>query len=213
MDGELDMSESTDTGSTDSGSSWGEGLLQTAEGALDATGHFIENTAEEGAKAFEAAGATAEDAANLVGSDAQAIPVLGEAVSIGETAYHAGAAIGSAVSGDWDGAADHAGSMAESALSAATGGVTGMMEGAFDLGNAAGGGGEDSSAHSEIMGGLQAAGNWLGDTAYNLINGGDSSSSSSETGSSSGGDPTPDTGTDPGSYDDGSGYDPSAMGS
>ncbi|HEV2372913.1 MAG TPA: hypothetical protein VGS19_12170 [Streptosporangiaceae bacterium] len=205
------MSESTDSGSTDSGGGWGEGLLETAEGALDATGHFIENAAEEGAKAFEAAGATAEDAANLVGSDAEAIPVLGEAVSIGETAYHAGAAIGSAITGDWDGAADHAGSMAESALSAATGGVTGMMEGAFDIGNAAGGGGEGTSAHHEIMSGLEAAGNWLGDEAYNLVHGDDSSATStpSDAGSSSGGDPTPDAGTDPGSYDDGGGYDPS----
>jgi hypothetical protein len=168
------MSETdADTGSDSS--SWFDGVEHTVDGALEATGHFIESTGEQAASAFEAAGATAQDAAELVASDADVIPGVSEVASVLQTGYHAGAAIGDAVSGDWDGAADHALSMAESAGNAATFGGLGLAEGAWDLGNAAGGGGEGSDAHHMIQSGLQSAGNWLGDTAYNLVHGDDSS--------------------------------------
>ena len=194
-------------GATESDGSWGEGLLHTAEGALEETSHFIETTAEEGAKAFEAAGASAEDAAKLVESDADMIPGVSEVASAAEVGWHAGAAVGSAVSGDWDGAADHALSMSESAANFASFGVAGLAEGAFDLGGAAAGGGEGSDAHHEILGGLKAAGDWLGDEAYNLVHGDDASSAAGGGGSSSGGDPGAASGGDAGStVDDASAY-------
>jgi hypothetical protein len=197
------MSETDESG----GGSWFDGIEHTVDGALEATGHFIESTGEEAASAFEAAGATAEDAAKLVASDADMIPGVSEVVGVAQTAYHAGAAIGSAIEGDWDGAADHALSMAESAGNVATFGGLGLAEGAWDLANAADGGGESTDAHHEIQGALQTAGNWLGDTAYNLINGDDSSSGGAgssgddtSSSSSSGGDPGS-SGDDAGAYD------------
>lgn len=198
------MSESDESG----GGSWFEGVEHTLDGGLEAAGHLVESAGEDAAHAFEAAGATAEDAAKLVASDADMIPGVSEVVSVGQTAYHAGAAIGDAISGDWDGAADQSLSMAESAGNAATFGALGLAEGAWDLGNAAGGGDESTDAHHMIQSGLQAAGNWLGDTAYNLVNGdssgGDTASSSagSSADSSSGGDPGA---GDAGSYGDDSG--------
>lgn len=196
--------------SDESGGSWFDGVEHTLDGGLEAAGHFIESAGEDAAHAFEAAGATAEDAAKLVASDADMIPGVSEVVSVAQTAYHAGAAIGDAVTGDWDGAADQSLSMAESAGNAATFGALGLAEGAWDIGNAAGGGGEGSDAHHMIQSGLQAAGNWLGDTAYNLVHGDDSSggdtgASSAAPGSdsSSSGDPGP---SDAGSYDDSGAY-------
>lgn len=199
------MSETDESGG---GGSWFDGIEHTVDGALEATGHFIESTGEEAASAFEAAGATAEDAAKLVASDADVIPGISEVAGVLQTGYHAGAAIGSAIEGDWDGAADHALSMAEAAGNAATFGGLGLAEGAWDLANAADGGGESTDAHHEIQGALQTAGNWLGDTAYNLINGGDDTSaggasSPADDGSSagsSGGDPGS-SGADAGVYD------------
>jgi len=190
--------------SDESGGGWLEGVEHVADGALEAVGHGIESAGETAAHAFEAVGTTAEDAAKLVASDADVIPGISEVVSVAQTAYHAGAAIGDAVTGDWDGAADHALSMSESAANAATFGAVGLAEGAYDLANAADGGGESTDAHHEIGGMLQGAGNWLGDTAYNLVNGSDDSSggdtSSSSADSSSGGD------ADAGAYDDASAY-------
>jgi hypothetical protein len=197
--------------SGDSGGSWYEGIEHTLDGGLEAAGHAVESAGEAAKGAFEAAGATAEDAASLVASDADMIPGLSEVVSVGQTAYHAGAAIGDAVTGDWDGAADQSLSMAESAGNAATFGALGLAEGAWDIGNAAGGGGEDSDAHHMIQSGLQAAGNWLGDTAYNLING-DDSSSGGDTGSSAGSSADSSSGGDAGSADAGAYEDAGAYG-
>ena len=94
--------------------------------------------------------------------------------------------------------------------------TTHPAEGAWDLANAADGGGESGDAHHTIQSGPQAAGNWLGDTAYTLINGDDSSaggdtgssSAGSSSDSSSGGDAgSSDPGSgDAGSYDDASAY-------
>lgn len=155
----------------DSGSSWWDGIEHVAEGALDATGHAIEWAGEETASAFEAAGATAEEAAQMAASDLDVIPGVSEVVSVAQTAYHASAAIGDAVVGDWNGAADQSLSMAESAANAATFGVVGLAEGAYDMYNASEGGGESTDAHHEVSGALQTAGNWLGDQTYDLVNG------------------------------------------
>ena len=191
--------------SDESGGGWLEGVEHVADGALEAVGHGIESAGETAAHAFEAVGTTAEDAAKLVASDADVIPGVSEVVSVAQTAYHAGAAIGDAVTGDWDGAADHALSMSESAANAATFGAVGLAEGAYDLANAADGGGESTDAHHEIGGMLQSAGNWLGDTAYNLVNGSDDSSGDT---SSSSADSSADSssGGDAGAYDDASAY-------
>lgn len=185
-------------------SSWFEGIEHTVDGGLEAAGHFIESTGEAAAGAFEAAGATAEDAAKLVASEADVIPGISEVASIAQTGYHAGAAIGDAITGDWDGAADQSLSMAESAGNAATFGGLGLAEGAVDLVNAAAGGGESTDSHHLLQSALQGAGNWLGDEAYSLVHGGDSDSgdTGSSGGDSSGGDSS---GGDPGSYGDGSG--------
>jgi hypothetical protein len=199
------MSEN-DTSTETGGGSWFDGVEHTLDGAVEATGHFIESTGEEAAHAFEAAGATTEDAAKLVASDADVIPGISEVASVLQTGYHAGAAIGDAISGDWDGAADQALSTAEAAGNAATFGGLGLLEGGYDLANAANGGGEGTDAHHMIQSGLQAAGNWLGDEAYNLVHGGDSDASdpgssggSASAASSSGGDPGA-SGDDPGAY-------------
>jgi hypothetical protein len=92
-----------------------------------------------------------------------------------------------------------------------------MAEGAWDIGNAAFGGGEATTAHGLIDGGMHAIGDWLGDEAYKLVNGDDSGTtgtspdpgSSADTGSSAGGDPGQAGGTDPG---DAGAYDPDAYG-
>lgn len=187
-------------------SSWFEGIEHTVDGGLEAAGHFIESSGEAAAGAFEAAGATAEDAARLVASDADVIPGISEVASVLQTGYHAGAAIGDAISGDWDGAADQSLSMAESAGNAATFGGLGLAEGAVDLVNAASGGDESTDSHHLIQSALQGAGNWLGDEAYNLVHGGDSDSgdSGAAAGGSSGDDSS---GGDAGSYGDYAGAD------
>jgi hypothetical protein len=196
--------------SDESGGGWLEGVEHVADGALEAVGHGIESAGETAVHAFEAVGTTAEDAAKLVASDADVIPGISEVVSVAQTAYHAGAAIGDAVTGDWDGAADHALSMSESAANAATFGVVGLAEGAYDLGNAAAGGGESNDAHHGIGGLLQSAGNWLGDEAYDLVHGSDDSSgdTSSSSAASSSADSSADSssGGDAGAYDDPAAY-------
>src|ERR1700736_20593 len=144
------MSES-DTSTETGGGSWLDGVEHTLDGALEATAHFVESTGEEAAHAFEAAGSTAEDAAKLVASDADVIPGISEVASVLQTGYHAGAAIGDAISGDWDGAADQALSTAEAAGNAATFGGLGLLEGGYDLANAANGGGEGTDAHHTIQ--------------------------------------------------------------
>ena len=158
-------------GDDSSDSSWFDGIEHSVDGALELAGHAIESAGEATADAFVAAGATAEDAARMAASDLDVIPGVSEVVSVAQTAYHAGAAIGDAVTGDWDGAADQSLSMAESAANAATFGAVGLAEGAYDLYNASSGGAEGTDAHHEIAGALQTAGTWLGDETYDLVNG------------------------------------------
>ncbi|HEU5334183.1 MAG TPA: hypothetical protein VFU73_15490 [Actinocrinis sp.] len=113
--------------------------------------------------------------------------VENEGADIVGAAYHGGAAIGDAISGDWDGAANEAISMSGDALGAATGGVTDLIGDGYD---AIAGATGLPSAHELVHDGTQAVGNALGDAAYNLVHGGDSSDDGS---------------ADPGAGDDGSG--------
>jgi hypothetical protein len=114
-----------------------------------------------------------------------------EGEDIAGAAYHGAKAIGDAVTGDWDGAANEAISMSGDALGAATGGVTDLIGDGYDaLAGATG----LPSAHDLVHDATQAAGNFLGDTAYNLVHGSDSSGDDSSGGAA-----------DPGAGDDGSG--------
>lgn len=110
---------------------------------------------------------------------AEDLPVIGAAIGVGETAYHAVAGVGDMVEGDWDGAAHQMGSMANSAANVATGGLLGMAEAGFDAtmtGARAAGATDEEAPSSEnmIQRGLQSAGEWLGDKAYELVHGDDS---------------------------------------
>ena len=89
-----------------------------------------------------------------------------EITAVGQTAYHAGAAVYDGATGDWDGAASQSLSMSESAVNFLTHGAFGTAETAFDAGS-----GQADGAHDTILGGLKDAGEWLGDEAYNLVNG------------------------------------------
>lgn len=168
-----------DGGSDSGGSSWFEGVEHTVEGALDATGHFIESAGHEAAGALEAAGATAEDAAKMVSSDADMIPGIAEVAGAAEATWHGINAVYDAATGNWDGAAGHALSMTEAAANAITDGGFGLAEGAIDFTNAALGGGESTDAHHLMQTGMKVMGEGLGDAAYSLVHGGDSADGSS----------------------------------
>lgn len=157
------------------------------------------------------AGSAVQGAGDLGGSVLQGAEDLGgaalagianEAADIAGVAYHGGAAVGNALGGDWDGAASEALSMSGDALGAATGGLTDLAGDAY---NAVAGATGLPGAHDLAQGGLESIGNDLGDAAYNLVHGGDSSG---DAGGIGGSDPgaggSSDPGTDPGAADDGS---------
>src|SRR5947209_417658 len=106
------------------------------------------------------------------------IPVIG---GIAETAIHGAEAVGHAVEGDWDKAADEAlnmaGSAAHSAFDLATDGVGGtVLDAAEGVYNAAAGGlglPDTDQLWEGAKHGVEEAGNALGDAAYNLVNGSD----------------------------------------
>jgi hypothetical protein len=106
------------------------------------------------------------------------IPVIG---GIAETAIHGAEAVGHAVEGDWDKAAnsalDMAGSAAHTAFDLATDGVGGtVLDAAEGVYNAAAGGLGLPSTDEMWEGakhGVEEAGNALGDAAYNLVHGSD----------------------------------------
>jgi hypothetical protein len=95
------------------------------------------------------------------------IPLIGDVAGV---AIHGAQAIGDAVTGDWDGAADQAQSMAGSAIGAATGGITSAAEHVYDAAAPTFG---LPDSHELGHDALQGAGNALGDGAYNLMHGGD----------------------------------------
>jgi hypothetical protein len=107
---------------------------------------------------------------------------MGEITAVGETAYHAGAGVADAVTGDWDGAANEMGDMANSAVNFLTGGALGEVETGWDIGATAARaeGASDSEAPTSdqaIHHGLKSAGDWLGDEAYSLVHGSDAEAS------------------------------------
>jgi len=119
---------------------------------------------------LDAAEHAASAGLDVLGEGVQAVGefAVNEVAAVGETAYHAGAAVYDGVTGDWDAAANQSLSMSESALNFVTGGALGAGEAAWDTGNAAAGGDEQGTAHGTVMEELQDAGNWLGDEAYKL---------------------------------------------
>lgn len=89
-----------------------------------------------------------------------------EVTAVAQTGYHAAAAVYDGATGDWDGAASQSLSMSESAVNFLTGGALDLGETTYDAVT-----GEADGAHDTILGGLKDAGEWLGDEAYDLING------------------------------------------
>jgi len=134
----------------------------------------------------ESLGSTALHGVEAVGEGVVDV-VENEGEDIAGAAYHGAKALGDAVTGDWDGAANEAISMSGDALGAATGGVTDLIGDGYD---AIAGATGLPSAHELVHDGTQAVGNALGDAAYDLVHGSDSSG---------------DTSADPGAGDDGSG--------
>ncbi len=102
---------------------------------------------------------------------------IGDALGgIAETVVHGAAAVGDAVTGDWDGAAHESYKMAGSALHTAadiaTDGAAGAVEGVYDAAAPSLGLPTSDDISTGIEGGIHDLGNALGDGAYNLLNGG-----------------------------------------
>jgi len=95
------------------------------------------------------------------------IPLIGDVAGV---AIHGAEAIGDAVTGDWDGAADQAQRMAGGAIGVATGGISTALEDVYDE-VAPHVGLPDSHQVGHDL--LQGAGNAIGDGVYNLVHGGD----------------------------------------
>ena len=95
-----------------------------------------------------------------------------DVMDVAHTGLSAGEAIGSAVTGDWSGAADHLTDMSTSALEVAAGPVLGLAETGFNVGGALAGGGPEL-AHNLAATGLgaaeHAAGNAIGDGLHALV--------------------------------------------
>jgi len=122
-----------------------------------------ENTA--GDEAAESGFSTALD---VLGHGVEAVGgwAVNEVAAVGETAYHAGSGVANMVEGNWDAAAKDMTEMSSAALNFVTGGLTGAAETGYDVGVASTGGGP--GAHDEENNALKAAGEWLGDQAYNV---------------------------------------------
>jgi hypothetical protein len=95
-----------------------------------------------------------------------------EVVDVAHTAVSAGEAVGSAVTGDWSGAAGHLTDMSTSALETVAGPVLGAFETGFNAGGALLGQGPESF-HDLAATGLgaaeHAAGNAIGDGLHSLV--------------------------------------------
>jgi hypothetical protein len=91
---------------------------------------------------------------------------MGDIAGVGETALHGAEGIGSAIGGDWDGAADSSLSMSESAIGVATGGISELAESGWDaIADHTG----LPSAHEALHDATQAAGNAIGDGMFDLV--------------------------------------------
>src|SRR5258708_23148825 len=95
------------------------------------------------------------------------IPLIGDVAGV---AIHGAQAIGDAVTGDWDGAADQAQSMAGSAIGVATDGISTAVEDVYDAAAPTFGLPDSHQLGHDV---LQGLGNALGDGAYNLLNSSD----------------------------------------
>lgn len=111
-----------------------------------------------------------ESAWDAVSGGAEAVGgwALDEVTAVGETAYHAGSGVVNMAEGNWDEAAQDMTDMSSAALNFVTGGALGAAETGYNIGTEATGGG--ASAHEQENNALKAAGEWLGDEAYNLLN-------------------------------------------
>lgn len=95
------------------------------------------------------------------------IPLIGDVAGV---AIHGAEAIGDAVTGDWDGAADQAQRMAGGAIGVATGGISTAVEDVYDE-VAPHVGLPDSHELGHDV--LQGVGNAIGDGVYDLVHGSD----------------------------------------
>lgn len=143
------MSEETD------GNGWLEGIEEAGEGVVESAGHVVHEGNEAFVQAAEAIGVEAPE--SLLSSEARAIPVVGPAIAGADLLYQDAAAGYDLGLGDYDKASDHVAHMAEDVLNVATGGLSGGFEGGWDIANAVHGGGESTSAHGELMQGVDAA--------------------------------------------------------
>ena len=95
------------------------------------------------------------------------IPLIGDVAGV---AIHGAEAVGDAVTGDWDGAADQAQRMAGGAIGVATGGISTAVEDVYDeLAPHVG----LPDSHQLGHDALQSVGNAIGDGVYNLVHGSD----------------------------------------
>lgn len=103
-------------------------------------------------------------------------------VDVAHVDYDAGSGVVHAATGDWDHAAEDFGDMADSALDVATGGALGAVEEGYDktvaasnlVMGVAGATHGYAPTHGQLLHhGLQAAGEWLGDEAWHLVHGSD----------------------------------------
>jgi hypothetical protein len=149
-------------------SSWTDALEHAASATVEFVASAGETAIEGTVAAFEAAGASADDAAALVAPELKAVPIVGAVISSVEVAYHAGAAIYDGATGDWDGAADQSLKMAEGAINVATFGGFGAGMAVWDAGNAIAGGDSSTSAHELYSEGTEALGNAIGEGVYDV---------------------------------------------
>jgi hypothetical protein len=170
-----------DSGAGDSGYTDDYGSQDT-EASYDTSAHSDNSGGWLGAAWGAVEGAVTDAVGEAAGAgEAIAGWAASEVTGTVETAYHAGAGVYDMATGDWDGGADQMGDMANSALNVVTGGALGAAESGWDAATAgarAAGASDEEAPTSEeaIHHGLKAAGEWLGDEAYTLIHGDDSSS-------------------------------------
>ncbi len=104
------------------------------------------------------------------------IPLIGDVAGV---AIHGAEAIGDAVTGDWEGAAEEAQSMAGSAIGVATDGISTAVEDVYDAAAPAFGLPDSHELGHEA---LQGIGEALGDGAYDLMYGSPQDEEASERG-------------------------------
>jgi len=129
---------------------------------------MTEDTAGQDLVTDVAKDSVAESAWNAITGGAEAVGgwALDEVTAVSETAIHAGSGVVNMVEGNWDDAAKDMTAMSSSAVNFLTGGALGAVETGYNVGVVASGGGP--SAGDQENNALKAAGEWLGDQAYDL---------------------------------------------